>query len=183
MQAFRAIFAVFVLCLALKIVAAEKPSPDFASTVENTTTEIEEVIVSGKFDSLAQVKKAMDRAEDRVYDRYNEINQGTDYDIICRTEAPLGTRLKSKKCEPRYIDDARHEDTVEMFYRSQNGNVKLLAVAAIAAQRRSFLRTAMLQAAKNDPEMQHAIVEHALLKERYEKLLKERRGKRWAVWD
>jgi hypothetical protein len=162
---------------------AQAASPDFASTVASTTAEMDEVIVSGKLDSLSQLRKALDRAEDRIYQRYNEINQGTQYDIECFTEAPTGSRQKVKKCQPRYVSDAMHEDAFDFLFRNRNSAIRLRSVAALAGSSQSFLRQAMLEAAQKDSQMQRAMVEHFLLRERYEKVLKEKLGNRRAVWD
>jgi hypothetical protein len=164
-------------------VHAQGTSPDFASTLATTTAQIEEVIVSGKLDSLSQLRKAVDRAENRVYQRYNEVNEGSDYDIECLTEAPLGSRQKVKKCQPRYVSDAMHEDAFDALLRNQTSATRLRSVSALAAGRQTYLRQAMLDAARKDPEMQRAMIEHALLTERYQKVLKDKLGKRRVVWD
>lgn len=177
------------LALALIALAAVAPlhaqtaSPEFASTVANTTAEMDEVIVSGKLDSLSQLRKALNRAEDRVYERYNAVNRGTEYDIECTYEAPLGSRQKVRKCQPRYVSDAMHEDAVDVLFRNQNSANRLRSVSALASGRQSFLRQAMLEAAQKDPQMQRAMVEHSLLRERYEKVLKEKLSQHRAVWD
>ncbi len=163
--------------------AAEPAPPDFAATVAETTAQMEEVIVSGKLDSLSQLRKALVRAEDRVYERYNAINKARAYDIECITEAPLGSRQKARTCEPRYVGDARHEDAFDALYRNQNSATQLRSVSALAAGKLSFLRKAMLEAARNDVAMQRAIVEHQLLKERYEKVLAEKLRQGKMVWD
>jgi hypothetical protein len=175
--------SILALVLARPAAAADASRPDFAATVASTTSEMEEVIVSGKLDSLSQLRKALDRAEDRVYERYNEINKGSAYDIECITEAPLGSRQKVKKCQPRYVSDAMHEDAFDALFRNQNSATKLRSVSALAAGRQTFLRKAMLEAAQKDPQMQRAMIEHSLLKERYEKVLKEKTSRQRVVWD
>jgi hypothetical protein len=182
MRAVRATFPLLSLMFALSV-QAQGTRPDFASTVSRTTAEIEEVIVSGKLDSLSELRKAVDRAENRVYERYNEVNQGSAYDIECLTEAPLGSRQKVKKCQPRYVSDALHEDAFDALLRNQTSATRLRSVSALAAEKETFLRQAMLEAARKDPEMQRAMIEHSLLRERYEKVLKEKLGKRKVVWD
>ena len=171
------------LALLPSVHAAEPAANDFAATVATTTAELEEVIVSGKLDSLSQLRKAMDRAEDRVYSRYNEINQRNDYDIDCITEAPLGSRQKARTCQPRYVSEALHEDAFDALFRNQNSASRLRSVAALGAGRQTYLRKALLEAAQKDPEMQRAMIEHALLKQRYEKVLKEKLAGRRVVWD
>jgi len=182
MKAAPAALCLVACSLALSAMAQDAPA-DFASTVANTTSQIDEVIVSGGLDSLSRLRKAVDRAENRVYERYNEINRHNDYDIECRTEAPLGSRQKSKKCHPRYVSDALHDDGFDVLFRNQNSAVKLRSVSALASGKQSFLRKAMLEAARTDPEMQRAMIEHSLLKERYEKVLKEKTSRQQVVWD
>jgi hypothetical protein len=176
------VLSCIVCALALPAMAETAP-PDFAATVASTTAQIEEVIVSGKLDSLSRLRKAVDRAETRVYERYNELNQHNEYDIDCLTEAPLGSRQKARKCQPRYVSDALHEDAFDVLFRNQNSATKLRSVVALAAGKQSFMRKAMLEAARSDPEMQRAMIEHSLLKERYEKVLKEKTSKQRVVWD
>jgi hypothetical protein len=162
---------------------AESGAADFASTLASTTAQIEEVIVSGKLDSLSQLRKAVDRAENRVYQRYNEINRHSAYDIDCTTEAPLGSRQKVKKCQPRYVSDALHEDAFDALFRNQSSATRLRSVSALAAGKQSFLRKSMLEAAQHDLEMQRAMIEHALLTERYRAVLKQKLDAQRVVWD
>jgi len=175
--------ALFSLVLVLPTHATESTSPNFASTVASTTADIEEVIVSGKLDSLSQLRKAMDRAENRVYERYNEINKVADYDIECIVEAPLGSRQKVKKCQSRYVSDAMHEDGFDALFRNQNSATRLRSVSALGAERQTYLQKAMLEAARTDLQLQRAMIEHSLLQERYQKVLKEKLGKRRVIWD
>jgi hypothetical protein len=178
-----AALALFCLAPCLSAFAAGESAPDFASTLASTTAEIDEVIVSGRLDSLSQLRRALNRAEDRVYERYNELNKNNAYDIECITEAPLGSRQKVKKCHPRYVSDALHEDAFDALFRNQNSATRLRSVSALAADKQSFLRRAMLDAAQKDLQMQRAMIEHALLQERYQKVLKEKFTGRRVVWD
>jgi hypothetical protein len=75
------------------------------------------------------------------------------------------------------------EDAFEVLFRNQNSATRLRSVSALASGRQSFLRQAMLDAAQKDPQMQRAMVEHSLLSERYEKVLKEKLSQNRAVWD
>jgi hypothetical protein len=172
-----------LLVLASPAHSAEGSAPEFASTVASTTSQVEENIVSGRLDSLSQLRKALDRAENRVYERYNEINKGSDYDIECITEAPIGSRQKVKRCQPRYVSDAMHEDAFDALLRNQNSATRQRCVPALAAGRQTFLRRAMLEAAQKDPQMQRAMIEHSLLKERCDMVLKRKLSDRRVEWD
>ncbi len=182
MKSRSAVICLVACALSLPAMSQDTP-PDFAATVASTTAQIEEVIVSGKLDSLSKLRKAVDRAENRVYARYNEINRRNDYDIDCLTEAPLGSRQMVRTCQPRYVSDALHDDAFDALFRNQSSATRLRSVSALGAGKQSFLRKAMLEAARTDPQMQRAMIEHSLLKERYEKVLKDKTAGRRIVWD
>lgn len=74
---------------------------------ESGDDELEEVLVRGT--RLWQLREAIVEAEDRLYARYNELNKNRDFDIHCRREAPIGTRLKKRICQVRFFEDAQAE--------------------------------------------------------------------------
>jgi hypothetical protein len=47
---------------------------------------------------LRELKAAVVEAEDRFYARYNDLNKVAIFDIECRVEAPLGTRIPQRWC-------------------------------------------------------------------------------------
>ena len=67
------------------ILAADAPAP----TMETT-------IVQGK--SLKDLRKDLKKAEDRVRDLYNELNQDSSQRVECREEASTGSRFKKRSC-------------------------------------------------------------------------------------
>src|SRR5687767_3099518 len=64
---------------------------------------LEEVIIEGDRDSLSAARKAIDEAEDRLYSRYNELNDADAYDIECAVEAPTGTLIKRRVCDAKGV--------------------------------------------------------------------------------
>jgi len=74
--------------------AADVPPPD-------------QVIVEGKRGDLVKAAKEVQLAEQRFFQRYNEINTKRDYAVRCYNEAPTGTRFKQKYCKPVYESDAQ----------------------------------------------------------------------------
>src|SRR4051794_11995633 len=67
----------------------------------------EQVIVQGKRGDLVNAAKEVQLAEQRFFQRYNEINTKRDYAVRCYNEAPTGTRFKQKYCKPVYESDAQ----------------------------------------------------------------------------
>jgi hypothetical protein len=128
------------------------------------------VIISGRLDTLSDVRQAIVRAEERIYDRYNELNDRRDYDITCFEYAPTGKRLKTRVCEAGYVRDAKREEAMPLFRGSQNGNLRLASNSGIVQSKLSEMQRRMRRIAESDAEMQRTLVEHALLKERYQLL-------------
>src|SRR5687767_12369274 len=91
--------------LSLLLVVSAIPVVAGEATVAITPPDItavdalEEVLIEGNRHSLSSARKAMEDAEDRLYARFNELNEADAFDVECRWEAPTGTLLKSRVCE------------------------------------------------------------------------------------
>lgn len=104
-----------LLCVAQVVrgaepVAAPSPSPSpmplpVSAAVEEEV--LDEVLVTGT--KLWQLREAIILAEERFYLLYNELSEGDDFDVTCRMEAPLGTRLKKRMCHIQFMEDAQAE--------------------------------------------------------------------------
>jgi hypothetical protein len=67
------------------VLAADPPAPPMETT-----------IVQGK--SLKELRKDLKKAEDRVRDLYNELNQDSSQRVECREEASTGSRFTKRTC-------------------------------------------------------------------------------------
>src|SRR5690606_34848324 len=115
---------------------------------------------------------AVVEAEDRFYERYNELNANDDFDVKCRVEASTGTRLTTRTCRPLYQEDAVQEgakEAVELRQRFQSyGGEALLgatsppvpAAVKIMAIRPAFER-AMRNLVQAHPELMDLLKERA----------------------
>jgi len=156
--------------------------PNFADTVSKTTTELDEVIVSGKLDSLSDLRKAIVDAEDRFLTRYNELNKSALYDVKCVTYEPTGTRQKVRYCEPDFIADAKRDVVVNGLH---GGNLGDIAGREMIVQHwgQPALQKHMKALVESDEELQRALVERSLLIERYDRVRKQKFDGRKVVWD
>lgn len=163
--------------------AESKPAADFAETVAKTTTETEEVIVSGRLDSLSAIVKAIETAEDRFLYRYNDLNDDWQYDVTCHVEAPTGRRITMRRCETGYVAEAKRQNVV--YGLLQYGTLAWSPVPewTIAQSHLKEFQAKMRQVVENDVELQRALVERSLLIERYEKIRKKKFEEQWIVWD
>jgi hypothetical protein len=58
---------------------------------------IEEIIVRGG-KTLSQYRLELERAQDDLFELFNEMNEGNDTDIRCRNEAATGSRMRQRVC-------------------------------------------------------------------------------------
>jgi hypothetical protein len=83
--------------------ATPAPTPAVAGEEEV----LDEVLVQGT--KLWQLREAIVLAEERFYALYNELSNGDEFDVTCRKEAPLGTRLKKRVCQIGFMEEAEAE--------------------------------------------------------------------------
>ncbi len=67
---------------------------------------VDQVIVEGSRADLVKLAQQVLLAEERFYQRYNEINTKRVYMVRCYNEAPTGTRFRQKYCKPVYENEA-----------------------------------------------------------------------------
>ena len=172
----------FLACPAA-LAATEAAKPDFAESVQKTTTQLDEVIVSGKLDQLSALRKAVNDAEDRFLHRYNELNDNWLYDVVCTTYQPIGTRVPMRLCEANFIADAKR--MAVLYGLQQNGDVSQWnnKAAVVYPTAQDELQKHMKALVESDAELQRALVERSLLIERYEKVRKQKFAGRKVVWD
>ena len=67
---------------------------------------LDQVVIEGKRADLVKLAQQIQLAEQRFYQRYNEINTKRAYAVRCYNEAPTGSRFKQKYCKPVYESEA-----------------------------------------------------------------------------
>jgi sulfite reductase alpha subunit-like flavoprotein len=77
--------------------------PLHALAAESTGT----VIVNGA--RLADLRKAMTKAQDRFLNAYNRVNRDIDQQLACSESAPTGSRLTQRSCSTRAQNRATEE--------------------------------------------------------------------------
>lgn len=139
----------------------------------------EEVVVEATRAKLNEIRHAMVRIEDRFYERYNELNTNDDFDVHCRREARVGTRIERRYCRAVYENKAYENEGRQGFINLQGlrdqaaplpqGSVSppVPAIAAIEARREEF-RKNMRDVVSRDPELIDLLRERAELGQRFE---------------
>lgn len=142
------------------------------SLTEEEEQELDEVIVSGM--TLRQMRDAIIAAEQRFYDRYNEVNREDDFDIHCRNHAPLGTRIKRRECLIAFQEEAQM-----MYARAVlNGDYSTDPVMMTLERRDEFRRNA-LAVINGDGRLRKLLRERERLEEKYQAERKKRFNGRW----
>lgn len=172
------------LCLALipsgSIFAATEPASPPQDIMKVTT--LDEVVVTGELDTLSGLTKAIHEAEDRFYERYNTLNPDDRLDAQCRSEAPTGTRLNVRTCQPRAVDDATRSEALRLVAIT-DGNRKLASTYDIRTALSPAMKQRTLQMLQKDPELRRALLEHARLVKMYDELREKKFQQHFVVWD
>jgi hypothetical protein len=143
---------------------------------------LEEILIEGNRDSLSSARKAMEKAEDRLYDRFNELNPDDAFDIECGFEAPTGTRLKVRVCEVKGLQIWSQAEVGSLLFNT-GSNVTMVLTASMRDVFMAEAKKRMLALIRKDPELMRALLERARLEKHYEELRKEKFSNRWIVWD
>ena len=145
--------------------------------------ELEQVQVFGSKEEPWQLRQAIIEAEDRFYERYNELNPNNDFDMKCRVEARTGTRLVTRTCKPLYQENAVQEgakQAVEIRQVFQDSHILVSppvpAAIAIMARRSEFERH-MRSLVLESPELGSLLQERAAAVERLEAATRRERPK------
>jgi hypothetical protein len=76
-----------------------------AASAQNAPAVItDEIIVRGR--TAEALRFEIERAEDAVFARFNEINSHDRFDIHCKSQVPTGRHIPARVCAPNYLRDA-----------------------------------------------------------------------------
>lgn len=175
--------ALVCTALALPALAATTPVVEDALDEIMEVTTLDEVVVSGRLDSLSGLRMALVEAEDRFYERWNELNDDPRFDVQCRIEAPTGSNLKRRMCAPNLVDEKTRESALQ-FAGVTNGTTIYKSTYAIRLEAAAELKKRTLLMIENDPDLRRALLERARLEELLEARRKEKFSNgRWFAWD
>lgn len=142
--------------------ANEPDSPGEPSDLETHDREIEEItVISQK--TLLSLRYQIIRAEDRVFEVFNKLNDDDKYDIHCFLRAPTGTRIKQRDCAPNYYRNATADQAKEFL-----GGPPAAPVNSVIAYHGPILRDKMVELIKENPELVNAMVDYYELKQELE---------------
>lgn len=138
--------------------------------------ELAEVVVRGT--RLWQLRAAIIEAEDRFYARYNQLNANDDFDVHCRQEAPLGTRLKQRVCRIAFQEEAQADHAQVLFTGGFAPDPRLVML-----ERSEEYRANALAVINGDRHLRALVRERERLEKKYEEERRKRFKDRWIIFE
>ena len=118
---------------------------------------LEQVTVRGQA-PLSVRRQRIDEAEVEFWDAFNDANSSSKFDVTCRMEAPLGTRIPHQVCRPQFLDDATSRAAGAMLQLDKSGSVGLQQVEFGQAHHfNRVMQEEVRGVATSDPEVQEKL--------------------------
>jgi hypothetical protein len=159
--------------------ALDQGGPTTEPTFDSDAGEwiMEDITVIGQ-NSIGRLRYEVDRAVDRMYKIYNELNTDDDFDIRCVWNAPTGSRIKRKLCTPVYVKNLQARATQYALYDMDNSGITSIYIDYTQiAIKDAKLRENMKRLILENPSLFDAVVEHVKLREE----LKRQRQIYWGL--
>lgn len=148
------------------------------------STVLDEVVVKGT--RLWKLRAAVIEAEDRLVERYNDLNQNDDFDIQCLLDAPTGTRLLRRYCMTQlqgrvertdataYINWSNDTviDPVTGGARHSNSPTPMREVHLRLLERSQDYKKNLILLLQNNPDLRALAKQHSEARRRYEAAVK-----------
>ncbi|MGB5332665.1 MAG: hypothetical protein WBM80_04435 [Woeseiaceae bacterium] len=130
--------------------------------ISNEESVIDEITVIGERD-LLKLRVEIARVEDEIFSIFNELNEDDDYDMICKTERPVGTRIARRVCRARLFREKMAEDA----RRAMDGDV-MTGVMIDTEKHNKILQEKLRSMALESPEFAEALQKRYALRQKYE---------------
>jgi hypothetical protein len=128
---------------------------------------VEELIVRGR--TIQQLRLEIEKLEDAVYERFNELNSNDDFDIFCYEQAQTGSNVPQRTCIPKFAlrADERAARTVlctmQTACKGFGGNAQIHY--ARMEQKGEELTAEMARVAREDEQLMQELTRLAKLRE------------------
>jgi hypothetical protein len=129
---------------------------------------IEEITITGQR-SLISLRIEAAKAEDVVYELFNELNTDDAYDVYCTLEARNFSHIKERHCRTGYELEALEAEAqyVSAIVTGQAASAPTPASIIMATELPKF-QARMQELVRQNPALLEAVVKHAELREEFE---------------
>ncbi|MES2625465.1 MAG: hypothetical protein V4628_09310 [Pseudomonadota bacterium] len=127
--------------------------------------DVEEIVVTGER-SLVSLRIEADKAEDVVYELFNELNTEDRYDVHCATETRVLSHIKQRHCRTGFELEAMQAEAQYLLSRAAGNATAAPTPVNIAmnAELPGFQAT-MKKIVEQNPALLEAVIKHAKLRE------------------
>lgn len=139
--------------------------------VSEASVSLEQITVIGQR-TFFSLRNQIEDAKEALYSSYNDLNIDDELDVNCRPSDWTGTHIKEQVCWPVFFESAVAQNSQDFM----RGNAVLEPVAQLQAQhqdRFDELRTNIMKVARENPEVEEALMELGVLEAAYERKRKE----------
>lgn len=144
---------------AMPLAAMESPAPTDADA------QVEEITVIGQR-TLMALRMQVEVAQDQVHLLFNELNTDDRFDVVCRVDERIFSKIKERKCMTQYAWNAHAEEGRAILDQRQGiANADTVSAQIEIESFEPRLREQMLAAVQKSPELFDAIVRHVQLLE------------------
>ena len=126
----------------------------------------DEVVVRGQ--NPASLRAQIELAENAFYERFNAINSRDEFDIVCRDEVLIGSKIPRRVCKPRF---ARAADAA-----FSAGTVRGLQGGSSSGSPQQFASLKQVKHGRLQQELRKLAIEDAQLLEALTRLVTLQRG-------
>lgn len=106
--------------------------------------EIETIEIKHK-QTLNQLEKTLEKRRFDFYQVFNQYNSDPRFDMICKFTAPIGSKIKTQSCEPRYFQTKRTEILQSALASVPPGHSSLRAMRQDISEQKVVVLTKALQ--------------------------------------
>jgi len=118
--------------------------------------------------SERQLQKEYREAEEAFYAAFNDVNSTNDFDVSCKTRAPLGSRKRVRTCQAKFLWDYEEEAAEQITRNGGTGGGSMRTSPTQLQARQEALRDEMSAAIQEHPEVSEAFSRLATAKRHYE---------------
>ncbi|TAJ93338.1 MAG: hypothetical protein EPO31_03810 [Gammaproteobacteria bacterium] len=147
---------------------AESTADRIAKTGAEVDEVLEEITIVGDR-SMGSLTHLIMKAEDRIYDIFNSMNDDKRYDVACRWEAPINSHIKRRSCRPNFVLNAQSDNarTVHAYMEGSPYATDPSGASYFAVQlyhHFPIFHQKMVASINENPELLEAIVKYNQLK-------------------
>ncbi|MEZ5489526.1 MAG: hypothetical protein R3F50_04300 [Gammaproteobacteria bacterium] len=142
----------------------QQAADDYA---ERPVISIEQIAVTGQR-SMFPLRSQIDDAKRALYSSYNDLNLDDEFDINCRVSDWTGTRIRELTCWPVFFENAV-ANSAQVFLRKNGLRDPVGQMRTQYGGKFDEMRNNIIKVARDNPEVEDALIELGTLEAAYEK--------------